>query len=219
MTSRVQIVLVNDPSFNAFVDGQRMFINTGALMPAQRFPTRSSACSPMRRATWPAAISSACANRSPLPGHRNRRRPAWAGAIAAGSISGQFRRAGRWRVDHGNPELAQRNLLSYRRSEEMNADQAAARYLDATGQSIRGMLTTFQRFSQSLSLSGVQVDQYQISHPLPRERIALLEELARKSRHFDARDPAALNHAAQSDASQDRRLYRRRPGGGQPVLG
>jgi predicted Zn-dependent protease len=31
MTSRVQIVLVNDPSFNAFVDGQRMFINTGAL--------------------------------------------------------------------------------------------------------------------------------------------------------------------------------------------
>ena len=30
-TSRVQIVLVNDPAFNAFVDGQRMFINTGAL--------------------------------------------------------------------------------------------------------------------------------------------------------------------------------------------
>jgi predicted Zn-dependent protease len=96
----------------------------------------------------------------------------------------------------------------------MNADQAAARYLDATGQSIRGMLTTFQRFSQSLSLSGVQVDQYQISHPLPRERIALLEELARKSRHLTQGIPAALNQAAQSDASQDRRLYRRRPGGG-----
>jgi len=75
----------------------------------------------------------------------------------------------------------------------MNADQAAARYLNATGQSIKGMLTTFERFSQSLSLSGVQVDQYQISHPLPRERIALLEELARKSKYYDARDPKQLN--------------------------
>jgi len=30
-SSRVQIVLVNDTSFNAFVDGERIFINTGAL--------------------------------------------------------------------------------------------------------------------------------------------------------------------------------------------
>src|SRR4051812_26557458 len=28
----IQIVLVNDPSFNAFVTGRRIFINTGALM-------------------------------------------------------------------------------------------------------------------------------------------------------------------------------------------
>jgi predicted Zn-dependent protease len=121
----------------------------------------------------------------------HRRRPAWhAGAIAAGSISGNDgRRAAGGALITATPTLAQRNLLSYRRSEEMNADQAAARYLDATGQSMRGMLTTFQRFSQSLSLSGVQVDQYQISHPLPRERIALLEELARKSRISTQRIP------------------------------
>src|SRR5690606_18331768 len=30
----IQIVLVNDKSFNAFVAGRRMFINTGALMQA-----------------------------------------------------------------------------------------------------------------------------------------------------------------------------------------
>ena len=30
--SGIDIVLVNDPSFNAFVAGRRMFINTGALM-------------------------------------------------------------------------------------------------------------------------------------------------------------------------------------------
>jgi predicted Zn-dependent protease len=120
------------------------------------------------------------------------------GALAAGSISGSDTgaQAGGALIT-ATPTLAQRNLLSYRRSEEMNADQAAARYLNATGQSMQGMLTTFQRFSRSLSLSGVQVDPYQISHPLPRERIALLEELARKSKHFDARDPAALNQRHQ----------------------
>ena len=143
-----------------------------------------------------------------------------AGAIAAGTVAGSSggAQAGGALIT-ATPGLVQRNLLSYRRSEEMNADQAAARYLNATGQSIRGMLTTFERFSQSLSLSGVQVDQYQISHPpLPRERIALLEELARKSQHFDAKDPPALVNRASTDARQDRRLYRRRERRGAAVL-
>jgi predicted Zn-dependent protease len=198
MTSRVQIVLVNDPSFNAFVDGQRMFINTGALADS----------------TVPNEIIGVIAHEAGhlAGGHQQRLREQIAtaqtlaivggllgmGALAAGSISGSDTgaQAGGALIT-ATPTLAQRNLLSYRRSEEMNADQAAARYLNATGQSMQGMLTTFQRFSRSLSLSGVQVDPYQISHPLPRERIALLEELARKSKHFDARDPAALNQRHQ----------------------
>jgi len=192
-SSRVQIVLVNDPSFNAFVDGQRIFVNTGALSAA----------------SVPNEIIGVIAHEAGhlAGGHQQRLREQiaaartmaivgsllGAGAIAAGSISGNSgsTQAG-GAIITAAPGLAQRSLLSYRRSEEMNADQAAGRYLNATGQSMRGMLTTFERFSQSLSLSGVQVDQYQISHPLPRDRIALLEELARKSKYFDAQDPAGL---------------------------
>ena len=33
--SKAEIVLVNDSSFNAFVDGRRIFINTGAIMQAE----------------------------------------------------------------------------------------------------------------------------------------------------------------------------------------
>lgn len=192
-TSRVQIVLVNDSGFNAFVDGSRIFVNTGALTAA----------------ALPNEIIGVIAHEAGhlAGGHQQRLREQiaaartlaivggllGAGAIAAGSIAGSSggAQAGGALIT-ATPGIAQRSLLSYRRSEEMNADQAAARYLDATSQSMRGMLTTFERFSQSLSLSGVQVDKYQISHPLPRERIALLEELARKSRHFDAQDPAGL---------------------------
>ena len=65
-------------------------------------------------------------------------------------------------------------------------------YLEKTGQSAKGMLKTFQHFQSALSLSGTQVDPYQISHPMPRERIANLQALATASPYFDAVDPPAL---------------------------
>ena len=189
----IGVVLVNDQSFNAFVDGRRIFVNTGALMQSE----------------VPNEIIGVLAHEAGhLAGnHQQRLREQMAaartlalvgsllgvGAIAAGSISGSRdgARAGSV-VASAAPGLAMRSLLSYRRSEEMNADQAAAKYLNATGQSMQGMLTTFARFSQGLALSGVRVDPYLQSHPLPRERISLLEELARKSSHFAAADPAPL---------------------------
>lgn len=189
----IQIILVNDPGFNAFVDGRRIFINTGALMQSE----------------VPNEIIGVLAHEAGhlAGGHQQRLREQvarartmaivggllGAGAIAAGSIAGDRSSANAGgAIMSAAPGVAMRGLLSYRRSEEMNADQAAARYLAATGQSAKGMLTTFERFSRSLSLSGVQVDQYTISHPLPQERIALLQELARQSPNFDKQDPEGL---------------------------
>nr|WP_245415144.1 M48 family metalloprotease [Hoeflea marina] len=189
----VEVIIVNDPSFNAFVDGRRIFINTGALMSSE----------------VPNEIIGVIAHEAGhlAGGHQHRLREQMArartmaivggllgaGAVVAGSVSGNSGGAsGGAAIASAAPSMAMRGLLSYRRSEEMNADQAAAKYLSATRQSAKGMLTTFQRFSQSLSLAGVQVDQYQISHPLPRERIALLESLAEASPYFDTADPASL---------------------------
>jgi predicted Zn-dependent protease len=92
----------------------------------------------------------------------------------------------------GGAELAKRGLLSYQRSEEVAADRSAVEYLEATGQSAKGMLKTFQRFQGALSLAGTRVDPYQISHPMPRERIANLQALAESSQHFDAVDSPGL---------------------------
>ena len=83
-------------------------------------------------------------------------------------------------------------LLGYQRSEETTADRSAVKYLEATGQSARGMLETFERFQDALALSGTKLDPYRISHPAPRDRIANLEELAKKSPYFDKKDPEAL---------------------------
>jgi predicted Zn-dependent protease len=191
--SGIEIVLVNNRAFNAFVDGRRIFINTGALLAAET----------------PGEIIGVIAHEAGHieGGHQQRLREQIAraqtlalvggllgiGAAVAGSVGGNDGAAGAGiGVATASGGLAQRGLLSYRREEEITADQAAVRYLNATGQSAAGMLVTFNRLGQGLALSGVQVDPYQQSHPLPRERITLLEELARKSPHFDKPAPAGL---------------------------
>ncbi len=189
----IQIVLVNDRSFNAFVAGRRMFINTGALMQAET----------------PNEIIGVIAHEAGhlAGGHQQRLRDQLerartmaivagllgAGAMVAGATTDSKGLSGvGMGLATGGGEFARRSLLSYQRGEEITADRSAITYLDATGQSGRGMLKTFQRFQSALSLSGAQVDPYRVSHPMPQDRISNLETLIRKSPNFDKADPAAL---------------------------
>jgi predicted Zn-dependent protease len=189
----VDIVLVNDPSFNAFVLGRRMFINTGALVTADT----------------PGEIIGVLAHEAGhLAGrHQEKLRQQLEraqtmavvatllgmGAAVGGALSGNggLAQSGTG-IAAGGSEIARRSLLGYQRTEEITADRSALTYLERTGQSAAGMLKTFQRFQSALSLSGARIDPYQISHPMPRERIANLETLARQSPHFGKKDPASL---------------------------
>lgn len=195
-TGGTKIVLLNDRAFNAFVaDGKRIFMNVGALIDART----------------PNEVIGIIAHESGhiAGGHLARLRQqisnaqilsvagmllgaaAIAGAASSGNQVGNPA-AGAIGVLTGSQELAMRNLLAYQRSEEQAADRAAVRFLNATGQSPRGMLDTFRRFaSESMFLSS-RVDPYMISHPLPQERVAQLETLAQESPHFERRDPPAL---------------------------
>ncbi len=191
--SGIDIILVNSGTFNAFVAGRRMFLHTGALATSET----------------PNEIIGVIAHEAGhiAGGHQQRLREQLARAqtiavvaavvgvgagIAAsrsGTSGGGAAGAG---LAMGGAEMARRSLLSYQRTEEATADRAAIDYLEATGQSARGMLRTFERFQGALALSGAQVDPYQLSHPMPRERIQNLQTLAQASRHFDRRDPDGL---------------------------
>ena len=191
--SGIDIILINDSSFNAFVAGRRMFINTGALL----------------QSDTPNEIIGVIAHEAGhiAGGHQDRLREQLAraqtmaivagllgaGAIAAGvaAKSSELAQAGGG-LAMGGGEAARRSLLSYQRSEESTADRSAVTYLEATGQSAQGMLKTFQRFQTALALSGAALDPYKLSHPMPRERIANLQELANSSRYADAKDSPTL---------------------------
>lgn len=191
--SGINIVLVNDDRFNAFVAGRRMFINTGALLQSET----------------PNEIIGVIAHEAGhiAGGHQERLREQLAraqtmmivasllgiGAVAAGAATKNrtLAQAGTG-IAAGGGEIARRGLLSYQRGEEATADRSAITYLEKTGQSAKGMLKTFERFEDALALSGTRADPYLLSHPVPRDRIAALETLARTSANFDRPDSPAL---------------------------
>ncbi len=161
----IRIHLINNMSFNAFVvDGQNMFFNVGAL-------TRSKT---------PNQLIGVIAHET--------------GHIAGGHLARMRERLKRPQnialILLG--QAFQRTMLKYQRTEESSADQAALSYLNATRQSAKGMLETFERFADEGLASLRHVDPYLQSHPMPRERIAQLRYLARQSPYFHKKDPPAL---------------------------
>ncbi len=190
---RIEIVLVNDRSFNAFVSGRRIFINVGAIVQSET----------------PNEIIGVIAHEIGhlAGGHQDRLRQqidraqtiaavttilgVAAGVAGAASDNDAIAGAGSGLV-LGGAEAAQRGFLAYRRTEELAADRAAVDYLNRTGQSSKGLLTTFERFQRNLQMAGRNVNPYRISHPLPRDRLAALETIAKQSPHFNKSDPPAL---------------------------
>ncbi|WP_172972131.1 M48 family metalloprotease [Roseibium aquae] len=196
MHSEPEIILVNDKSFNAFVpDSRRIFINIGVIMQAET----------------PGEVIGVLAHETGhIEGrHLVRLRSAatnaqimsvigmilGAGAVAAGAASGSGTAAsGGAAAAVGAGSVGQRTFLAYRRGEEVAADRAALRYLEATKQSARGMLATFDRMAGQEMFSARLVDPYAVSHPMARDRFRALETEARKSPYFDKPDDYILQY-------------------------
>ena len=190
----IEVVLIGDRNFNAFVaDGRRIFVNTGALSDST---TPNQIIGVLAHETGHIAGGHLARLRDQIAKAQTASIVAMllaAGGIAAGAASGASN------IGEIAPglvmapqEIIRRTLLSYVRSQEESADRAAVTFLNSTGQSAKGMLETFQRFASDTLFLSSRVDPYQLSHPMPRERIASLEELAGKSPYFNKKDPAQL---------------------------
>ncbi len=192
-TQNVQVVIINNPDFNAFVmDAHRIFINTGALM----------------QATTPneliGVFSHECGHI--IGGHLSKMRQELAnvqtgmliamllgaGALAAGAHSGN--------IDMGNvggalinapQSLGIHTLLAYQRAQEEYADRVAVRLLTATGQSAKGMYDLFKHFRDEMMYSSSYIDPYVQNLPMPEERMAELENLV-KTPYWNKKDPPEL---------------------------
>src|SRR5712672_3282401 len=192
----IQVVILNESVFNAFVaDGRRIFVNYGAMMQSEN----------------PNQIIGVLAHETGhlAGGHLSKLREQMAqaqtqmiiamllgaGAVVAGARSGNsnngLANAGAAAIA-GPQEMIRRTLISYVRQQEENADRAGVKFLTATGQSAKGMYETFRRFTNESLFAARGADPYLQSHPMPAERVAALQELARSSPYWDKKDDPAL---------------------------
>lgn len=189
----VSFNIVNDRSFNAFVSGRGMFVNTGLLLRSEK----------------PGEAIGVIAHEIGhiIGGHQVRLRERMADAMriarlttilgiglgAAGAAAGNsdVGRAGLGVATSGS-SIALRGLLRYQRSEESSADRTAVTLLRKTKQSGKGMLTTFRRMGQELAILGGQIDPYTVSHPLPSERLRSLTTLIKESPYYNKEASNAL---------------------------
>ena len=167
----VRLHIVNDRNINAFVaGGLNLFLSSGMLAAAEE----------------PGEIIGVIAHEIGhiAGGHLVRTREEienvsaemilatvlGAGAIIAGE--GEVGSA----ILSGGQTLAQQSFLSYSRTQEQNADQAAIRLLESTGQSAEGLLRMFQRLEERERLSHADANPYLRTHPLTRERIRFVRD-------------------------------------------
>src|SRR5262249_36633666 len=85
----------------------------------------------------------------------------------------------------------QRSLLSYQRAQEEQADRAGVRFLTMSGQSAKGMYDTFKRFADETMFSSRYVDPSAQNNPMPADRIAAVQVVARTP-YWDKKDPPEL---------------------------
>jgi predicted Zn-dependent protease len=192
----IQVTIINQPVFNAFVaDGHRIFVNHGALLQAD---TPNQIIGVLAHETGHLAGGHLSRLREQLAQAQTQMIIAMllgAGALVAGARSGV---SGNGIADAGAAAISApqtlvlRSLLSYQRQQEESADRAGVKFLTATNQSAKGMYETFKRFANDSLFSAHGADPYYQSHPMPAERVAALEELARSSPYWDKKDDAAL---------------------------
>lgn len=190
----VTLVLVNSREFNAFIiDGSRIFMNVGVLIDAA---TPNEVIGVLAHETGHIAGSHQVRFREALAHARTMAviGAALGGAAMVGSLrqsGGSAGQAGA-AVMMGSASLAHNSLMAYARTEELTADRAAINYLEKTGQSAEGMLITFRRFADRMLVASQGMDPYAFTHPMPRERISQIEDLAAKSKFHDRKDPPEL---------------------------
>lgn len=196
-TGRVAMRIVKSDVFNAFVlDGRNVFMHTGSLTQAD---TPNQVIGVIAHEAGHIAGGHMAALRSRIAKDQTRALLMQmlgigmmiAGGVAGGDTAREMGGVGQG-VMQGGTEVVMRSLLAERRSQESAADQAGLRYLDATQQSGRGMLETFERFAQQEFISAAHQEVFVRSHPVAADRVARLRDLVRASPNYNQKDSPQL---------------------------
>lgn len=177
----VRIVLINDPSINAFVaGGQAVYIHSGLIDAADNINEVQGVIAH--------ELGHVTGGHAPLSGQMFSRATGISilslvlgiAAMAAGAGD-----AGAGILAAGQ-QAAMGTVLAFSRNQESAADAAGARYLNASKTSGRGMLSFFKKLqNQEFRLAIPQDNAYNRTHPLSGQRIANLTQELQEAPGWD----------------------------------
>lgn len=181
-SEQIDILLIGDPSANAFASSLLMGINTGLITMADT----------------PNQVEGVIAHETGhmAGGHTARSDEAMSAAarpmILSLVLAAAAAAAGAPQAGIGILGLGQRiglaHVLRYSRGQEASADQAAVTYLDTVGHSSEGLIEFFDKLKNYQIITGQRVNPYLQSHPLALQRTSALAERAEQSKFFDRKD-------------------------------
>ena len=173
----IRILLINDPSLNAFVaGGQNIFFHTGLIV---RSENPGQLIGVMAHETGHIAGGHLIRNSDAMSNASTEAILAMLLAGAAGAVAKRGDAAGA--IMMGGNEMAMRSLLAFSRSQEQQADQMAMRFLDDTHESAKGLLEFFEILGDQEILVSARQDPYVRTHPLTRDRVAFVREHVERS--------------------------------------
>lgn len=187
--SAVDIYLVNDPSLNAFVTrGQNIFLHSGIIL----------------QSDTPNQLKGVIAHEAGhiAGGHIVRsdygNRSAYGAMLIAAGVGLAAILAGEGSAGAlilgGSQQFGAIEALAYSRVNESAADQYAAQYMEATGQSAQGLIDFFDRFRAQEVLSNARRYPYFRGHPLSSDRIDALRERVEESPYTNVTDTEVEQH-------------------------
>ncbi len=179
---QIDILIIGDPTPNAFASSLLMGINTGLITAADT----------------PNQVEGVIAHETGhmAGGHTARSDEAISAAarpmllslvLAAAAAAAGAPQAGIGILGLGQT-IGLANVLRYSRGQEASADQAAVTYLDTVGHSSEGLIEFFDKLKNYQILTGRKVNPYLQSHPLALQRTSALAERAAQSKYFDRKD-------------------------------
>ncbi|MBL8550807.1 MAG: M48 family metallopeptidase [Hyphomonadaceae bacterium] len=179
----IQLVLIGDPSINAFVtNGQKIFVHTGLILRAKN---PNEIIGVLAHETGHIAGGHLARNREAMS---YAMRPAMISiglgilAIAAGAPDAGAALIG------GAPQFAQASFVRHTQVQESAADQAGAQYLEASGQTGKGLIEFFNREFRPNEFAVRRVPAYMVTHPFTSDRIEALRQRVEHSDHYGAVD-------------------------------
>jgi len=185
----VDLFLVNDRSLNAFVTrGQNIFLHSGLILEAQN-PNQLKGVIAHEAGHIVGAhiVRSDEGNKSATGAILIAAAVGLAAILAGESEAGAL-------VLGGSQQFGQVEALAYSRTNESAADQYAARFLEKTNQSGKGLIAFFEKFRAQELLSNARRFPYFRGHPLSARRIDALRERVAESEYAEKKDSEADQH-------------------------